>query len=60
MTMITLKHLAQEFQLDPYKLRQVLRQHLPHKPNQRWQWKPTDPQLQKAKDIAKELSDETP
>ena len=55
--MITLKHLCREFDLDAYPLRQRLRKALKHKPNQRWQWKPDDPQLTEAKAIAKEMQD---
>ena len=55
--MITLKHLAREFDLDPYKLRQHLRAHLPHKRNQRWQWTTENPELAKARKIAKSLSE---
>jgi len=50
--MITLKHLCQEFELDPYPLRQKLRKALKHKGNQRWQWQEKDPQLAKAREIA--------
>lgn len=55
--MITLKHLCQEYGLDPYPLRQQLRKSLKHKRNQRWQWQPEDPQLAEAHKIAKHLSE---
>ena len=58
--MITLKHLCQEYGLDPYPLRQQLRKGLKHKRNQRWQWQPEDPQLAKARKIAKQLSELPP
>lgn len=58
--MITLKHLAQEFELDPYKLRQELRKNLKHKHNQRWQWEPKNPQLAQARKIAERLKHEIP
>lgn len=51
--MITLKHVAREYDLDPYALRQKLRSQLEHKPNQRWQWDEKDPNLSKAREIAK-------
>lgn len=57
--MITLKHLCREFDLDAYPLRQKLRKSLTHKRNQRWQWPEDDPQLQEARDIAKQLSMQT-
>ena len=58
--MITLKHLCQEFKLDPYPLRQKLRKTLKHKGNQRWQWQKEDPQLAKAREIALSMQTEGP
>lgn len=55
--MITLKHIAQEFELDPYKLRKKLRLNLKHSSNQRWKWDPKDPELAEAKKIAKLMKD---
>lgn len=52
-----LKHLCQEHNLDPHALRKALRQQLKHKPNQRWQWTENDPELKKARAIAKQLQD---
>ena len=52
---ITLKHICREFDLDAYPLRQKLRKSLPHKRNQRWKWKPDDPQLTEVRDIARSM-----
>lgn len=54
--MITLKHLAQRYNLDPYLLRQSFREQLEHEPNQRWKWKENDQQLTEAEAIAKSLT----
>lgn len=43
--MIVLKHLAQEFETDPYKIRQILRAHFGHATNMRWKWEENDPNL---------------
>lgn len=43
--MIVLKHLAQEFKTDPYKIRQLLRQKFGHANNMRWKWEPDTPEL---------------
>lgn len=42
--MIVLKHLAQEFKLDPHRVRQELRALL-GKRSGRWTWEDNDPQL---------------
>jgi hypothetical protein len=54
---ITLKHLCREFDLDSYPLRQKLRQHLKHAKGQRWKWKPDDPELAKARQVAKAMKE---
>lgn len=56
--MITLKHIAREFDLDPYRLRQHLRQNLKHRRYQRWQWPDNDPQLTQVRTLAKQLAGE--
>lgn len=44
--MIVLKHLAQEFDLDPYKLRKMLRPEFGY--HRRWQWEnDNDPELKR-------------
>lgn len=58
-TMITLKHLCREYDLDPYPLRQKLRKGMKHKRNQRWQWPDPSPELDEARQIAKQLSIQT-
>ena len=57
--MITLKHICREFDLEPYPLRQKLRQKLTHRKNQRWKWLPEDPQLTEVRNIAREMRDAT-
>lgn len=52
---ITLKHIAREFDLDPYALRQRLRQKLEHDKHQRWTFEPNTKRLADAKAIAKEM-----
>ena len=43
--MIVLKHLAQEFRIDPRELRAILRSH-DYSPSQgRWKWEENSPQL---------------
>ena len=54
--MVTLKHICQQYRLDPYPLRQLLRKRLPHSKNQRWRWHEDDPILKQVHQIAKELS----
>lgn len=54
--MITLKHLSREFDIDPYRLRKILRKAFPHQSNQRWEWQPDDKEL---KDIRSYLKDKT-
>jgi hypothetical protein len=54
--MITLKHLCQEYGIDPYPLRKKLRAHFKHQSNQRWKWQDDDPTLLEAKKIAKEMA----
>lgn len=41
--MIVLKHLANEFDIDPYKLRMFLRNTFGKR--RRWRWEETDPDL---------------
>lgn len=56
--MVTLKHLCREFNLDPYPLRQYLRRHMKdHDKHQRWRWPDNDPQLERARELAKQLSE---
>jgi hypothetical protein len=55
--LISLKHVCQEFKIDPYSLRLKLRKELPHRKNQRWSWSADDKQLIEVKRIAKEISD---
>lgn len=55
--MITLKHIAREYELDPYLYRQKLRQKMKHAKNQRWKWSEDDPALAQAQQIAKEMND---
>lgn len=55
--MLTLKHIAREYNLDPYALRQQFRRHLPHSRNQRWKFEPNSPQHQDAIKIAKDMAD---
>ena len=57
MEMVTLKHICREFDLDPYPLRQKLRKHLEHKRNQRWKWKPDDPQLTEVRQLAAQMKE---
>ena len=57
MEIITLKHICREFDLDAYPLRQKLRQHLPHKRNQRWKWKSDDPQLTQVRQLAAQMKE---
>lgn len=57
MTDITLKHICREFDLDPYPLRQKLRQKLPHKRNQRWKWKSDDPELKQVRELAAQMKE---
>ena len=57
MEFITLKHICREYDLDAYPLRQVLRKALPHKRNQRWKWKPDDPQLKEVRKLAAQMKE---
>lgn len=56
---ITLKHLCQEYGLDPYALRQVLRKKMPHRNNQRWRWSEDDPDLKTARQLAMQMKDKS-
>lgn len=57
MDYITLKHICREYDLDAYPLRQVLRAKLPHRRNQRWKWKPDDPQLKQVRQLAAQMKE---
>ncbi len=47
--MIVLKHLAREFDLDPYRLRQILRAHNVKTTNGRYTWPEKSKQLAKVR-----------
>lgn len=51
--MITLKHLARDYDYDPYKLRQLLRTHFGIR--RRWRWDPSSPDDKAQLDQVKEL-----
>lgn len=57
MEIITLKHICREYDLDAYPLRQKLRANLKHKRNQRWKWKPDDPQLVEVRALAAQMKE---
>lgn len=50
---IVLKHLAQEFQATPRRLRMILRKHKLEPTNSRWQWDSADPALHTIRAIIK-------
>lgn len=56
--MITLKHLARDFNVDPYSLRMALRAAgLEPQVNKRWKWETTEePSYKSAKVVAEALS----
>jgi hypothetical protein len=47
--MITLKHLAREFDLDPFKLRRMLRAEYGTTETRRWRWQEGDVELTKVR-----------
>lgn len=49
--MIVLKHLSREFDIDPYRLRQILRLHKIPKNNGRYQWNENSAQLKKLRSL---------
>lgn len=49
--MIVLKHLAREFDVDPYKLRMFLRANEIPTTKGRYQWEPEDPALKKLRSL---------
>jgi len=53
MKAIVLKHLAREFDLDPYRLRQILRAHSIPTNKGRYQWSSDDPSLEPIRRILK-------
>lgn len=57
--MIVLKHLAREFDIDPYKLRQTLRAHKYKPSNGRWSWEPNSTQLAEIRSKLTELFSES-
>lgn len=57
---VTIKHLCREFDLDPYPLRQYLREHMTtHQKHQRWQWPAQSKDLRRAKELAKQLKEKS-
>lgn len=48
--MIVLKHLAQQFNIDPYTLRHILRRNRYTPNNRRWKWEENDPQLKQIRE----------
>lgn len=55
--MVVLKHLANEYDIDPYKLRQKLRAKFGEAPGGRWRWEEKSPDLAK---IRKFLDEQKP
>lgn len=53
MRLVLLKHLAQEYEVDPYLLRRKLRLLLGSPKNKRWKWSADDPQLTQIKALLK-------
>lgn len=49
--MIVLKHLSAEFDIDPYKLRTMLRTKFGLR--RRWRWEEDDPMLKKVREFLK-------
>lgn len=49
--MIVLKHLANEFNIDPYNLRQILRKQFGKPSSRRWRWQEDDPNLKATRDF---------
>lgn len=46
---VVVKHLAREFDLSPFAIREILREHFVHKPHKRWSWEPNDGELKEVK-----------
>ena len=51
--MIVLKELAREFELDPYKVRMLLRTKFKRRPQQHWRWEDNDPELKVVREVLK-------
>ena len=49
--MVVLKDLAREFDMDPHKIRLILRQKMGYPQGRRWRWEEGDPQLEEAKKL---------
>jgi hypothetical protein len=55
---ITLKHLAREFDIDPYKLRRMMRRQYGLSKSRRWRWQEGEKELNRVREwLKKEKSD---
>lgn len=48
---IVVKHLAREFDMSPFAVRETLREHFKHAPHKRWSWENDDAELKKVREV---------
>lgn len=55
--MIVLKHLARKYDLEPYKIRVILRKKAPKSDRTRWKWAEGSPELSRVETILSDYAE---